>query len=217
MHLRVPKIDVPEAYYDRLASPVGALVLITTVGADGRVNAAPIATCVRNNHIPTCYEFSVDTYKDTAENVLATNEFVVNVVPFDRSVLEKVRIASLTFARGVNELDKAGLTALPSKIVKPPRIAECRSHFECRVEWSKIWLNTRLTVVGRVVAASVDEDCVDADGYVIHERLKPAHYCGHAYSNKFVAAYEVMEVDMTYDGPEVVAYPNVGDPPPERG
>ena len=181
------------------------------------MNAAPIATCIRSNHIPTCYEFSVDTYKDTAANVLATNEFVVNVVPFERAMLEKVRVASLTFAPGINELEKAGLTAIPSKLVKPPRIAECRSHFECRVEWSKVWLETRLTVAGRVVAASVDEDCVDGDGYVIHHKLKPAHYCGHAYSNKFVAAYEVMEVDMIYDGPEVSAYPKVGDPPPKRG
>jgi len=216
------KIDVPESGYDRLASPVATLVMITTVDTGGRVNAASFATCLRNNHIPCCYEFSVDMYKDTAANVLATGEFVVNIPPFEREVLEKVCVVGLPFAPGVNELEKAGLTAIPSKVVKPPRIAECRSHFECKVEWTKQWLKTRLTVVGRVVAASANRDCIDAEGYVIHEKLKPAHYCGHAYqkkdgSSRFVASYEVMEVGMVYDGPEAREQRPVGAPPPKRG
>lgn len=215
------KVDVPEEHFDRLASPVATLVMITTVDTAGRVNAASFATCLRNNHIPTCYEFSVDTYKDTAANVLATGEFVVNIPPFEKEILEKVCVVGLPFAPGVNELEKAGLTALPSKVVKPPRIAECRSHFECKVEWTKHWLKTRLTVVGRVVAASVNRDCIDQDGYVIHDKLRPAHYCGHAYmrngASRFVAAYEVMEVGMVYDGPEARLQTAVGEPPPRRG
>ena len=195
------KIDVPEANWDKLASPVGTAVMITSVDRDGRVNAASFATCLRVNHVPTCYEFTVDKGKDTCNNVLATGEFVVNIVSYDLALLEKVRVCGLTFPPGVNELDKAGLTALPSRVVKPPRIAECRSHFECRIEWTKEWLN-RLTVVGRVVAASVNEDCVDKEGYVIHSAMRPAHYCGHAYGGKFVASYEVMEAPMVYRGPE---------------
>ena len=214
------KVDVPEAHYDRLASPVGTLVMITTVDAQGRVNAASFATCFRNNHVPCCYEFSVDAYKDTAANVLATGEFVVNIPPFEREILEKVCTVGLPFAPGVNELEKAGLTALPSKVVKPPRIVECRSHFECKVEWTKQWMETRVTVVGRVVAASVNADCIDAEGFVIHDRLKPAHYCGHAYQrnggSRFVAAYEVMDVDLVYQGPEASLQTAVGAPPPKR-
>ena len=36
-----------------------------------------------------------------------------------------------------NELAKAGLTADPRARAAPPRIAECRSHFECKVEWTR--------------------------------------------------------------------------------
>jgi len=215
------KVDVPEKHYDRLASPVATLVMITTVDAAGRVNAASFATCLRNNHIPCCYEFSVDMHKDTAANVLATGEFVVNIPSFDRDILEKVMVVGLPFAPGVNELEKAKLTAIPSKVVKPPRIAECKSHFECKVEWTRQWLETRLTVVGRVVAASVNRDCIDAEGYVIHDKLRPAHYCGHAYLRdskmRFVASYEVMEVGMVYDGPEARKMQLVGAPPAKRG
>ncbi len=56
-------------------------------------------------------------------------------------------------------------------------------------------------VVGKVVAASVDEGYVDENGYIVWDKLKPAHYCGHEYKTKFVAAYQTMEVDMVYKEP----------------
>ena len=71
------------------------------------------------------------------------------------------------------------------------------------------------------MAASVNRDCIDAEGYVIHDKLRPAHYCGHAYLRdskmRFVASYEVMEVGMVYDGPEARKMQPVGAPPVERG
>jgi flavin reductase (DIM6/NTAB) family NADH-FMN oxidoreductase RutF len=204
---QVSKLDVPYEHWDRLFSPVACVVMITTVDTDGRINAGSFATCVRVNHEPTCIAFTVEKNKDTYHNVLATEEFVVNIPYFDAAMLEKVRVVGLAFARGVNELEKAGLTAIPSKVVKPPRIQECKSHFECRVEWVKEWLN-RLMVVGRVVAASVNEDCVDRNGHILFDRFRPAHYCGTAYKGQrkdtalFVASYETIEVDMVYHGPE---------------
>ena len=55
--------------------------MITTVDKEGRVNAASFATCVRQNHEPTCISFTVEIDKDTYHNVLATEEFVVNIRP----------------------------------------------------------------------------------------------------------------------------------------
>ena len=135
---------------------------ITTVDKEGRVNAASFATCVRQNHEPTCISFTVEIDKDTYHNVLATEEFVVNIPSFDREILEKVRVVGLPFPRGVNELGKAGLTAIPARALRPPRIAECKAHYECKVIWTKEWLH-RLTVMGQVVAGSVDEDCIDKE------------------------------------------------------
>jgi len=194
------KIDVPPEHWDRLFAPSSCLVMVTTADNEGRINAASFGTCVRVCHDPVYIAFTVGATKDTYRNVLETNEFVVNVPSFDRPILEKVRVVGLEFPAGVNELEKAGLTAIPSKRVKPPRIAECKSHFECNVEWTKQWLH-RLMVVGKVVAASVDEGCVDENGYLIWDKLKPAHYCGHEYKSKFVAAYEMMEVEMVYKEP----------------
>jgi flavin reductase (DIM6/NTAB) family NADH-FMN oxidoreductase RutF len=181
------KIDVPDSGYDRLASPVSALALITTIDRKGRINAAPVATCLRNNHHPTCFEFTMDTRKHTVRNIQDTREFVVNIVPFERTTLEKVQVTALPFPLGVNELQAAELTAIPSRVVQPPRVGECRSHFECVVEWTKEWFETRITIVGRVVAASVNRDCLDQRGFVIHERLMPAQYAGLAYDGRYLA------------------------------
>ncbi len=194
------KRDLPMEHWDRLFAPSSCLVMITTVNREGCINAASFGTCTRVCHDPVYIAFTVGAGKDTYRNVLDTEEFVVNVPSFDREILEKVRVVGLEFPPDVNELDKAELTAIPSKVVKAPRIAECRSHFECRVEWTKQWLH-RLMVVGKVVAASVDEGFTDENGYIIWDQLKPAHYCGHEYKSKFVAAYQTMDVDMIYTGP----------------
>ena len=196
----IKKIDLPIEHWDRLFAPSSCLVMITTVDKEGRINAASYGTCVRVCHDPVYIAFTTGATKDTYNNVLATEEFVVNVPSFEREILEKVRVVGLEFPPGVNELEKAGLTSLPSTVVKPPRIAECRSHFECKVEWTKQWLH-RLMVVGKVVAASVDEGYVDEQGYLVWEKLKPAHYCGHEYKTKFVGAYQPMHIDMIYNEP----------------
>jgi flavin reductase (DIM6/NTAB) family NADH-FMN oxidoreductase RutF len=200
------KVDVPESGYDRLASPVASIVVITTVDEQGRVNAAPVATCLRNNHVPTCFEFTMDTKKHTAQNVMATGEFVVNVVPFDRAILEKIHLTALSFPKGVNELEVAELTAIPSRLLRPPRIGECRSHFECKIEWTKLWFETRLTIVGRCVAASVDRDCIDENGHVVLDKLQPCQYAGQAYNGKYLGIYDALEIPMRWNGPDPKTY-----------
>jgi flavin reductase (DIM6/NTAB) family NADH-FMN oxidoreductase RutF len=203
------KIDQPSKYWDRLFAPSSCLAMITTVDAQGRVNAASYGTCTRVNHEPVYIAFTTSAGKDTAKNIFATGEFVVNLPKWERRVLEQVRIVGLPFASGVNELEKAGLTAIPSKIVKPPRILECPRHFECKLEWTKEWAGGRLMVVGELLACSVDADCVDSEGYLIWEKAMSAHYCGAPYKGGFVAAYQTMTVDVPYDGPEVAAHQRI--------
>jgi len=197
-------VQQPEKYWDRLFAPGGHAAVITTVDREGRVNAAAYATCVRIVHKPVQIAFTTSQAGDTGRNVQEIGQFVVNLPSFDREILEKVRIVGLPFARGVNELDKAGLTALPSTQVAPPRIPECHRHFECEVVWTKEWLN-RMMVVGNVVAASVRADCVDRKGYIIWERIKPVAFCGAPYVDMFAAGYETMAVGLPYDGPEAQA------------
>jgi len=202
---RVAKLDLAPRYWDRIFAPSSCLAMITSIDAASRVNAASYGTCTRVKHEPVFIAFTANADSDTARNVAVAPEFVVNLPRFERTILEKVRIVGLPFAPGVNELDKAGLTALPATMLKPPRIAECPRHFECKVAWTKEW-DGRVMVVGEVVAASVDADCVDENRYLLWDRVRPAHFCGAPYGNKFVGAYEVMTVDRPYTGPEADDY-----------
>jgi len=211
------KIDQPAKYWDRLFANVGQVALITSVGADGRVNAGAFATCVRVVHEPVHIAFTTNTFKDTYHNIRATGEFVVNLAAFERAILEQTTVLGLPFAPGVNELDKAGLTAIASTRVKPPRIAECHRHFECEVVWMKEWVG-RVMIVGNVVAASVDAGCVDERGFIIWDKVKPVQYCGASYLRyedrapyryMFAAAYETMSVDTPYVGPELDAFSEI--------
>jgi flavin reductase (DIM6/NTAB) family NADH-FMN oxidoreductase RutF len=194
------KIDVPVEQWDAMFAPSSCLVLDTTVDEDGLVNAAPHATCMRVCHDPVYFSVTVNSHSHTAANLRSTGQWVVNVVPFDVQMLGKVRVAGLPFQHGVNELDRAGLTALPSLVVGPPRIAECEAHFECVVEFTHEWQN-RLLAIGRVVAVSVDEDCYDPAGRIWFDRLKPGIFCGFPYDGNFVPAYEPVHVEIPYDGP----------------
>jgi len=198
--LAVPKIDVRPEWWDNIFAPSSCLVLITTVDASGRINAASFGTCVRVCHDPVCIAFTAGASKDTAANVLETGQFVVNIVPFERDILDKVLVCGLPFKAGIDELQEAGLTALPSRVVKAPRIAECRSHFECSVAWTHQWLH-RLMICGTVEAVSIDEDCVTPHGSIVWDRLKPAHYCGSRYRDRFVPVFDrPTRAEWHYDG-----------------
>jgi flavin reductase (DIM6/NTAB) family NADH-FMN oxidoreductase RutF len=203
--MAIRKVDHPPEHWDQIFAPSSCLAVITTVDSGGRVNAASFGTCTRVCHGPVYIAFTVGRSKNTADNIRETGEFVVNLPRFEKVDLERVRVVGLPFDKGVNELDKAGLTGIPSRIVKPPRVAEFPRHFECKVDWTKEWEN-RLMICGKVVAVSADEGCVDPDGKVIWDRVKPAHFCGRPYDGGFVAAYETMSVDIVYDGPEALRY-----------
>jgi flavin reductase (DIM6/NTAB) family NADH-FMN oxidoreductase RutF len=196
----------PEKYWDRLFAPSSCLAVITTASRSGVVNAAAFGTCTRVHHNPVYITFTTSIGNDTAVNVLESGEFVANLPPFDEKVLEKVMVVGLPFAPDVDEVEAAGFTAFNAVKVRPPRLAECPRHFECKVEWTREWADGRLMVCGRLVAASVRADCVDDKGYLIWDRVKPAHYCGAPYRNMFVAAYETLSAAIPYKGPEVAKF-----------
>ncbi len=202
----VEKIDQPEKYWDRLFAPSSCLAVITTVDAAGAVNGAVFGTCTRVLHNPVHIAFTTTRGNHTAENVLETGEFTVNTPAFRRDLLDRVVSVALPFARGVDEIEKAGLTSIPARAVRPPRVAECNRHFECRVEWTREWAEGRLMVCGALVAASVDADCVDAKGYLDWNRVRPAHYAGAPYGTLFVGCFDALEAQSAYRGPEWEAF-----------
>jgi len=114
------------------------IALASTVDKDGNVNLSPFSFFNAFSIHPPVLIFSAarkvrdNTTKHTLDNILETNEVVINTVNFP--MVEQVSLASTEYAKGVNEFIKAGLTEVPSIKVKPPRVRESPVSFECKVQ-----------------------------------------------------------------------------------
>jgi flavin reductase (DIM6/NTAB) family NADH-FMN oxidoreductase RutF len=101
-------------------------------------------------------------HKDTLLNVIATREFVINVVT--DAIVEKMNLTSAQVPPEVDEFDLAGLTPLPSELVKPPRVAESPVQMECRLR-QIIEVSDRPSggsvVLGEVLRFHVREDLIE--------------------------------------------------------
>ena len=133
----------------------GPVTLITTVGKDGSINAAPVSRATVADYNPPKVLISVNKKHDTYRNIIEIGEFVINIPC--TSMLEQIWIAQKHFPYGVSELEKAGLTSFSAERVRPPRIKECRAYIECKVLWTKITGSSCL-VLGSVEAISVIEE-----------------------------------------------------------
>ncbi len=149
---------------------VRPVVVVSTISREGIPNAALKTNFMILKALETvafhCYPFH-----DTYENIVNTGEFVVNLP--SEEIAEKVTVTAVDFPHNVNEIDRAGLIAIPSEKVKPPRIAECKLHMECKLKWYKDTI-----IVGEVVAASADEDLVQGSYEERQSRLGQILFLG---------------------------------------
>lgn len=118
---------VPKEWF-RLLHPK-TVFLVTTVDSKGRINAAPFSWLTPLCDDPPILLLSAWYESHTFKNIKETKEFVLNVVP--KGLKSKMLICAKSFPKGVNELEKAGLSWSPSKYVRPPRVDECIAWLEC--------------------------------------------------------------------------------------
>ena len=69
--------------------------------------------------------------KDTLRNIVATKEFVVNIV--SEEFADKMNLTSAEVPPHVDEFELSGLTPVASELVRPPRVAESHAQMECRL------------------------------------------------------------------------------------
>jgi len=130
------------------------LVLITTLNKESTPNAA-VKTNFMTVSSMKSYAFCCSPEHHTYRNIMEIGEFVVNI-PTEDIIAEVLKVAVLTekiWPAGSNEIKQAGLTPIPSKKVRPPRIKECAAHYECLLDWHKDNL-----IVGKVIAISVEQN-----------------------------------------------------------
>lgn len=160
---------------------------ISTVDAEGRHNLAPFSQFQNVTFDPPIVMFSANQgttgrRKDTVRNAEQTGEFVWNMATW--ALREAVNATAEELPHGVDEFERAGLAKLPSRKVRPARVAASPIHFEC------VYLNTLRfpgtppmgsadVVFGRVVAVHIADEVIDADGLVDVLKIQPLARMGY--------------------------------------
>jgi flavin reductase (DIM6/NTAB) family NADH-FMN oxidoreductase RutF len=161
---------------------------ISTVSHDGIVNLAPFSMFNQLNYDPpfVCFSGSnragTGQRKDSVTNAEETGEFVVNMATYD--LREQVNITSRHVDPDVDEFEIAGLTKLPSTLVRPPRVAQSPIHLECRFHSSlTLPANQRHSahhvVIGEVVGIHIRDDVIGSDGKIDIRRIRPLARLGY--------------------------------------
>ncbi|MEI7443740.1 MAG: flavin reductase family protein [Burkholderiales bacterium] len=138
------------------------IALVTTLGEDGTVNAAPFSMFNMLGEDPPIVMISInkldDGLKDTARNVLRDREFVVHLA--DEAIAGKMHRCGDALPPDESEVDAVGFTTVPSTAVAPPRIAEAPVAFECRL-WEVLETESRHILIGRVLRLHARDGLVD--------------------------------------------------------
>jgi flavin reductase (DIM6/NTAB) family NADH-FMN oxidoreductase RutF len=160
---------------------------ISTVDAQGRHNLAPYSQFQNVTFNPPIVMFSANqdtggNRKDSVRNAEQTGEFVWNMATYD--LRDAVNISAEELPHGIDEFERAGLQKLPSRLVKPMRVARSPIQFEC------VYLNTLRfpgvppmgtadVVFGRVVAVHIADEAIDINGLVDVLKIQPLARMGY--------------------------------------
>lgn len=155
---------------------------ITSMSAKGEINLAPYSFFNGVSSRPSVVMFSSEGRKDSLAFIIETKEFVCNLVTWDlRDAMNKT---SAPMARGVNEMEQAGLAAAPSRLVKPPRVAASPCALECQllqivpindIEGRPIDCHV---VFGQVIGVHIDDQFI-RNGLLDTAAMKPIARCGY--------------------------------------
>jgi flavin reductase (DIM6/NTAB) family NADH-FMN oxidoreductase RutF len=165
---------------------------VSTRSAAGVDNLAPHSFFTVSCVDPPMVQFTSVGRKDSLRNAVDTGEFVVCMATEPQ--FEQINATATNFPAGVSEFAAVGLTAEPSAMVAPPRVAESPIALECRLEHA-LELGDSTVVIGRVVHGVVDPDVLDGDlaggGLPAIDKLRPLARLGR---NQWSTIGEVLDI-----------------------
>ena len=174
------------------------IAFVSTLSKDGLENLAPFSyfngICSNPPSIMFCparrgYDGKT---KDTLNNIRDTEEFAVNIVSEDFA--EQMVSTSTDFEPEVNEFEVSGLTPEPCQKIAPPKVAEAKISFECKL--NKIipvgneGPGGGFVVIGTIVLFHIDDDVYE-DGYINLEKLRPI---GRLAGNMYTRTTDKLEI-----------------------
>lgn len=163
------------------------IALVTSVDANGLVNAAPFSFFNVFSEDPAQIVLGLqhhpdERHKDTTRNIAATGHFIVNMV--DEALAATMNDCAIDFPMGVSEIDALRIATEPGLHGAAPRIAAAPFSLECRRTLSLAFAAHREILIGEVLALHARHDLIDARALHIDTtlyrpvgRLAGVQYC----------------------------------------
>lgn len=177
MQIRPTEQSAGSVYYTLIASILPRpIAWVATRSPAGQRNLAPFSFFSGVTARPASLMFSVvrgddGRLKDTARNVLATEQFVVNIVP--HALASAMARTSSAQPPAVDEFALADLESVPAETVAADRVVGSPVQFECRlmqaVPIEDAGALTAHLFIGRIALIHVADDVLDDRG-----RIDPA-------------------------------------------
>ncbi|MDF9301166.1 flavin reductase family protein [Tritonibacter mobilis] len=175
------------------------IAFASTIDVDGNPNLSPYSFFNVFSANPPILIFSParrvrdNTTKHTLDNIMDTNEVVINVVNYD--IVQQMSLTSTEYAAGVNEFQKSGLTMQPAVKIKPFRVEESPVQFECSVK-EVIALGKEggagNLVICEVLLMHVKASVLDTNGRIDQEKIdQVARMGGNWYTRAKTGMFEV--------------------------
>lgn len=158
---------------------------VTSLSSGGVLNLAPFSAFTFVAPKPPMLAISVGRkgglYKDTAHNILATEEYVIHIADFP--LMNAVHESSVEHPADVSEVEQLGLETLASERIRVPRLAAAPVAMECRFRQCLEFGETRSRlIVGEVVMFHI-RDGLYNNGKVETASLDPlARIAGPRYA-----------------------------------
>ena len=170
---------------------------ISSISESGINNLAPFSYFNAVGDDPPHVMFSTgrgnNTNKDTLNNVLATKQFVVNMVT--EELTEQMNSTAQGVHADIDEFELAGVTAVPSQKIKPMRVKESPISFECELVHHYFLEDHKnggaCVIIGRIVMMHFDDDVL-LDNYKINmENYKPVSRLAGSHYSKIGELFSV--------------------------
>jgi len=173
---------------------------ISSISKAGNINLAPFSffNAMSDNPPTLAIGFSGNHTeggpKDTLVNMKETGEFVCNMVTYD--IRHAMNATSEMVGRDVNEFELAKLTAIPSNLVTPPRVAESPVNMECRLLQvidlpSNNPKSPNYMMLGEVIGIHINNNII-TDGRIDMGKYHPLARLGY---HDYTSVKEVFELD----------------------
>ncbi|WP_454193917.1 flavin reductase family protein [Paenibacillus sp. Marseille-Q7038] len=165
------------------------VAFVTTLSEEGTINGAPFSYFNIVTADPPMISISVQRKnghpKDTTRNVVHQKEFVVHIT--DEMNVDKINQTAESLPPSESEIEKAGLTVVPSEIIQVPGVKDAKFRMECVLEVAYPLGGTENApacdlIIGRVVRFHVADSLID-HGRIDANELKPvSRLAGNNYS-----------------------------------